>query len=232
MKTARCILVFLFAITAANAEKFSVVRTRLPRNERGELELTDEGFRYRSLSGKTNLNLPFAEIRKADLSDPNRIQIETYDRSKFRAGANRSYAFRLEGATLNDNLRRLIADHVARPVIASYPLDSPPTFTIPAYHRDLLGGTNGALEIGPAGIRFVGKAARESRTWPFHAIESIGSPDPFHFRVTTFSETYTFDLKQRLPEQAYLLAWRQIYTSANVAHALGVPCSHSCEHTK
>lgn len=214
MKTARCVLAVLFAITAANAEKFSVVRTRLPRNEPGELEITAEGFAYTSLSGKTNLKLPFGGIRKADLSDPNRIRIETYDRSKIRAGANRVYTFHLKGATLNDHLRRFVAEHVARPAIASYPLDSEPGYTIPAYHRNLLGGTSGTLEIGRAGIRFVSTAAKESRTWPFHDIESIGSPDPFHFRVSTYSETYTFDLKQRLPEEAYLLAWQHIYGNA------------------
>jgi len=41
-----------------------------------------------------------------------------------------------------------------------------------------------------------------SQTGKYSEIQTIGGSDPFSFRVTTLAETFTFDLKDRLAEDA------------------------------
>ncbi len=67
------------------------------------------------------------------------------------------------------------------------------------------------LSIGSAGIQFASKRGKDSRTWLYRDIQTIGTSDPFHFRVTSYAETFTFDLKERLPKAAYDLAWQAVY---------------------
>ena len=86
-------------------------------------------------------------------------------------------------------------------------------FTVPAYHRRSLGGVHGSLEIGPEAIRFVAEKQADSRTWLYRDIESIGNADPFHFRVSTYAETYMFDVKERLAPEAYEYAWQRVYAA-------------------
>ena len=91
-------------------------------------------------------------------------------------------------------------------------MDSPSRTPIASpRHRGVLSGSHGTLIIGSAGIEFASKKAKDSRTWLYRDIQTIGTPDPFRFRVTTYAETFTFDLKERLPDEAYRLAWREVY---------------------
>ena len=41
---------------------------------------------------------------------------------------------------------------------------------------------------------------------------------PFHFRLTTYAETYNFDLKQRLSAEDYRSIWRGVYSQASESH--------------
>lgn len=196
---------------AATPFHFAVYRTKLPRHEPGQLIITDAGVNYRSENGKTSLTLPFLDIREADLSDPTRITLTTYDILKRRLGGRRTETFRLQEGTHGEELARYFAERLKRPVIGAYAVPNPAAVELPAYHRHLVGGSHGTLTIGPGGISFASKKTTEPRTWLYRDIESIGTSDPFHFRVTTYAETFTFDLKERLPEEAYRLAWQKVY---------------------
>ena len=70
---------------------------------------------------------------------------------------------------------------------------------------------HGKLQIGSNSIRFVTANKTDSRTWLYRDMDTIGSMAPFHFRVSTPVETYNFDLKERLPADAYQLAWYRLY---------------------
>ena len=48
-------------------------------------------------------------------------------------------------------------------------------------------------------------------TWLYSEMKTIGGSDPFNFRLTSLAETYTFDLKQPLPKEAYEVLWRRVY---------------------
>ena len=72
-------------------------------------------------------------------------------------------------------------------------------------------GAHGKLEIGPEFIRFATEKSADSRTWLYRHVQTIGNSDPFHFRLSTFAETYMLDLKERLPPEAYDHAWERVY---------------------
>lgn len=212
MRTA--IVMLLMAATglyAAEPLALRVLREKLGRDESGRLEVSDSGVVYTADNGKTTLQFDFADIRTADLSDPRAIRIETYDVLKRKIGGRRVYTFRLSDAIRDDRLIRFFVARLNRPVVGYYAESAPVRFKTLAYHRHRLGGCSGTVEIGSDAIRFVGLKSGESRTWLYRDVESIGSPDPFHLRVTTFAETYTFDLKERLPAEAYESMWQRVY---------------------
>ncbi len=196
--------------------EFSVVRVRsaiglpLPKKEAGHLIFSESGASYGSQNGKTSVQLPYSDIREADVSDPRKIRLETYDILKRNPLEHRSYEFRLDKDHGSD-LAKFLAERLKRPVIGAYDVSSEVRFNVPAYHRHLFGGAHGVLEIGPDGIQFKTETKADSRTWLFRDIQTIGSSGPFNFRISTESETYNFDLKERLPERAYDFAWSTLY---------------------
>jgi hypothetical protein len=196
---------------AAGPFHFEVFRTKLPRNEPGALDMNEGGISYRSDDGKTEYALPFADIREADVSVPGRIRLRTFDVTKRRLGGNKELVFRLREGAQDEALGHFLAEHLVRPVVGSYGLSQKNAYQIPAYHRGALSGSHGTLTIGSTGIEFSSKKEKDSRTWLYRDIQTVGTPDPFRFRVTTYVETFTFDLKERLPEEAYRLAWQEVY---------------------
>lgn len=196
--------------------EFSVARARsafgLPslRKERGHLIFSDSGVTYKSRNGRTSIEIRYADIREADVSDPRKIRLETYDILKRNPLEHRSYEFHLD-EDHGSGLARFLAEHVKRPVMGAYNVDSEGRFSVPAYHRHLFGGAHGVVEIGPDGIQFKTERKADSRTWLYRDIQTLGSAGPFNFRISTESETYNFDLKERLPERAYDLAWSKLY---------------------
>lgn len=221
----------LAIVTAAIADdqpsafEFSTVRVRsavgvpipkplakkpLAKKEHGRLSFSDSGVSYRSQDGKTSFEIPYRDIREADVSDSRKIRLKTYDILKRNPFEHRSYEFRLnEGHGLD--LARFLAERLKRPVIGLYDVGAEAQFRVPAYHRHVFGGAPGVIEIGPDGIQFKTERVADSRTWLYRDIQTIGSPGPFSFRITTETETYNFDLKERLPEGAYDLAWSTLY---------------------
>jgi hypothetical protein len=202
-------LLFVAGLTAAPLE-FAVSRKRLLRDEPGQLTVAASGVHYESSDGKTSIEIPLEDIRRADLSDPKAVSFQTYDR-KFLD--RRVYTFGLASKDHREELARFLVDNLKRPVIAGYALQAEVAFRILAYHRRGLSGSHGTVEIAADGIRFVSGRAVDSRTWLYRDIESIGSAGPFHFRITTDAETYSFDLKERLATEAYEFAWQRVYAS-------------------
>jgi hypothetical protein len=220
-------------VTGANAAdefRYQVFRSKFPRDEAGQLEISRAGVAYRSDNGKTKLQIRLVDILEADLSDPKAIRLETYDVVKRRLTGRRTHTFRLREGKHDEVLVRFLVDSIPRPVIGSYGSASSGAFEIWAYHRHRLGGCHGKLQISAENIRFASENPEDSRTWLYIDMETIGTMTPFHFRVTTLAETYNFDLKERLPEGAYRLAWQQLYrlpAGVSVPAALGGPASVS-----
>jgi hypothetical protein len=195
--------------------QYDVVRSKsAQKDEPGQLRIDTSGIEYRSTNGKTSIRLPFIDVYEMDVSNPLAIRMETYEMLKRKLSGHRSYVFRLRSSRAveeNDRLTQFLSERIRRPLLRSQTIEASPEFEIPAYHRHVLNGCNGTLQITPEGIRFVSTKEDHSRTWKYSEIETIGGPDPFSFRATTLAETFTFDLKDRLPKEAYELVWQRVY---------------------
>ena len=195
--------------------QYEVLRSKpLKRDEPGRLQITASGVDYRAVKGKTSIRLPFVDIREMNISDPSVIRIETYEMLKRKLSGRRTYVFRLPSPRAieeNENLVRFLSVKLSRPLLASYRIAAKPEYEIPAYHRHVVSGCNGSIQISPEGIRFLSALEEHSRTWLYSEIKTIGGSDPFSFRLTTLTETYTFDLKQPLPKEAFEVVWRRVY---------------------
>jgi hypothetical protein len=212
MRRAVVLLLFSVAAFAADSFQFAVWHVRpLWPDERGQLDIGASGVSYQSDDGKTSLRIVWEDVREADVSDPKAIRLETYDRLKRKAGERRAYTFRLRDGEHSDELARFLSARLSAPVLGSYATPEPARFTIAAYHRHALGGAHGKLEIGPESVRFVTEKTADSRTWLYRDIQTIGNSDPFHFRLSTYAETYMLDLEERLTREAYDYAWERVY---------------------
>lgn len=207
------ILISTAGVNAADSFEYSVFRDRLPRKEAGRLTISDAGVSYRSDHRKTVIDIPLLKIFKADLSDPKAIRITTYDIMKQRLLGRQVHVFRLRHGAHDEGLARFLAGAVQRPVVGSFGLALQPEFVIRAYHRHRLGGCHGTIQIGEAGIGFLSGKPNDSRTWLYRDVETVGTMNAFHFRVTTLAETFNFDLQERLPEAVYADTARRIYLS-------------------
>ena len=217
-------IVWLMLVSAAGAEasdrfEFTVFRDHLPRKEAGRLVISLAGVSYRSDHSKTAIDIPLLNVFQADVSDPKVIRIETYDIVKRELLGRQAHVFRLRGSVHDERLARFLSTALQRPVIGAFLPAPPPEASIRAYHRHRLGGCHGTIQIDAEAIRFVSDRPEDSRTWLYRDLETLGTMNPFHFRVSTLAETFNFDLKERLPEAAYDLAVRRVYSlpSATVA---------------
>jgi hypothetical protein len=206
-----CLLAFGSTLSAQDVFRYPVELKRFPRSERGEIMVDNTGVSYKSEDGKRSIHVAPINIHEADVSDPRRIRIETYQNLKRKFLGRQSYTFRLRETEHGPELARFLAALLKRPVVGFR--DQPAqgeTYEIPAYHRHRFGGCNGTLRINAAGIQFVSDKAGDSRSWPYSEIETVGTMNTFHFRVSTLNETYNFDLKDRLEQAAYNLSFKAV----------------------
>jgi len=82
---------------------------------------------------------------------------------------------------------------------------------IPAHHRTWAGGSNGTLRLKDDGIDYVTENGRDSRSWRWADIQTLGNPNPYELRVTAFREIVEFDLKQPLSRSAFERMWDRLY---------------------
>ena len=209
------LIAVFFALTtnlwADDTFRYSVYLERLPRDEKGELVIDQRAISYKSEDGKRTIQVLLGDIYEADVSRPREIQIETYDILKRKVIGRRVYSFKLREGEHSPDLARFLATHLKRPVVGF--LASPPQgeiYELPAYHRHRFGGCHGKLRIDASGIQFVSDRAQDSRTWSYSEIETVGTMNEFHFRVSSLNETSNFDLKERLPAAAYNLSFRSV----------------------
>lgn len=206
------LLVSTVGAHAADSFEFSVFRDHLPRKEAGRLMISDDGVSYQSENQKTKIDVPLLNMFQVDVSDPKVIRIETYDILKQRLLGRRVHVFRLVNSVHDDALSRFLSKTLQRPVVGAFGPAPQPEAVIRAYHRHRLGGCHGTIRIDSDGIRFVSHRTEDSRTWLYRDLATIGTMNPFHFRVSTLAETFNFDLKERLSETAYDLTARRVYS--------------------
>lgn len=212
MKLTKILCLVLMPIAGALAQEqfdFPVERVRTLRDRPGELHIDAQGISFRSKGAKANVEIKMQDLRTASVADPRALRFETYEVSKWKPTERHEYTFRASSDAPLDVLALFLSNRVYRPVVGHYWNGS--QFEIPAFHRRAFNGANGTLRIGEESIQFLSDKEADARTWLYRDIETIGRPDAFRFRVTTNRETYVVELKDKLPEAAYELAWSKVY---------------------
>lgn len=204
-------LLLAFGLVAPAAETFDlkVTLVRALRDQKGALHIDSDGIVFRSDDGKTRIAVALPEIREADVADPRRLRFGLYGVRTFEPSDRVEYVFRGAPDAPVEGLAQFLAGRLRRPVVGHYQAGS--KFRVAAFHRRMLRGSNGTLEIGDDAIRFESEQPADSRTWLYRDIGTIGRPDAFRFRVTTNRETYVLELKDDLPDAAFDWAWKKVY---------------------
>lgn len=213
MRLTKLFCLFLLPVAGAFAqEQFDVPveRIRILRTQAGELHIDAQGVSFRSKDGKTNVEIEMQNLRTVSVADPRDLRFETYEVRKWKPIERREYTFRASSGAPLDALAQFLSGRIHRPVVGHYSATA--RFEVPAFHRRAFRGAHGTLTIGEESIQFLSDQEADARTWLYRDIETIGRPDSFRFRVTTNRETYVVELKDKLPDAAYELAWSKVYT--------------------
>ncbi len=168
--------------------------------EKGDLSIGVDGIEFRSGKGNTMI-LHYLEVQSFLLT-PRSLTIETYqNRKRYLPGVER-YRFDLTD-TVPPKVAAELAKEVKRPSQNAVPDPTAQGITIPAHHRTVRGGTNGTLRLRDGGIDYVTGASGDSRSWRWADLQTLSAPDPYHLLVFGYRDTYTFDLKEILPQPLY-----------------------------
>ena len=169
-------------------------------SKKGDLLVGANGIEFRSGKGQT-LKLPYLEVQTFHLS-PHSLVIETYqNRKKHMPGVERLRFDMTE--SVSPQVAADLAKEVQRPSQNAVPDPTVQGIVIPAHHRSLAGGTNGILRFRDGGIDYVTGAPDDSRSWRWADLQTLSSPDPYHLLAFGYRDTYSFDLKELLPQSLY-----------------------------
>jgi len=169
-------------------------------SKKGDLLVGANGIEFRSGKGQT-LKLPYLEVQTFHLS-PHSLVIETYqNRKKHMPGVERLRFEMTE--SVSPQVAADLTKEVQRPSQNAVPDPAAQGIVIPAHHRSLAGGTNGILRFRDGGIDYVTGAPDDSRSWRWADLQTLSSPDPYHLLAFGYRDTYSFDLKELLPQSLY-----------------------------
>jgi hypothetical protein len=175
----------------------------------GTLAFNARGVEFQAAKGKL-LHWSFEEIQTFKLL-PHRFQLTGYANRQWHLQGERSFLFDLKSSVPPEVAARL-ARRVGKPVKNGDPsADAPAITTLPARHRTRGGGTNGVLRFRNEGIDYVTADGRGARSWRWQDIQTIANPDPYHFRVGGYRETFSFELKEPMTKELFDRLWSDVY---------------------
>lgn len=175
----------------------------------GTLVINDQGVEFRPNKGSP-LRWPYVEIQSFHLS-AKRLDLETYQNRSWHLSGDREFHFSLTD-TVPPAVAEAFALHVQKPAENGRPDPNASSFaSIPARHRTFGGGTNGVLHFRKDGIDYVTAKGRGSRSWRWSDIQTIANPDPFHFRIQGYRETFEFELKKPMSRELFDRVWDAVY---------------------
>ncbi|HEV2385632.1 MAG TPA: hypothetical protein VGS20_00100 [Candidatus Acidoferrales bacterium] len=180
------------------------------RSTKGTLIFGETGVVFRPAKGAT-LRWPFAEIQTFDLLTPRRLVLRDYQNRSWHRHGERSFWFDL-GTPMPPAVAAALASRVGKPARNGDPDPAAPSFAaIPARHRTFWGGTNGTLLFGAGGIEYATTTGEGGRSWRWSDIDTLANPDPYHFTLTGYRETFDFELKEPMAGPLFDRLWDYVY---------------------
>lgn len=174
----------------------------------GTLIFDQTGIHFQPSKG-TPLDWTFPEVQTFYLTSRELTLTSYTNRGRHLPGV-KTFRFTLASAVPPPVAAELAA-RVGKPSRNGDPDRSLPAFaTIPVRHSTLLGGSNGILRLRHDGIDYV-TTGLDSRSWRWADIQTIANPDPYHFCISGYRETFEFELKQPMSQTLFDRLWDHIY---------------------
>ena len=175
----------------------------------GTLVINEQGVEFIPKKGPP-LRWSYEEVQSFRLT-AHRLDLKTYQNRSWNLSGDREFHFRLTNA-VPPAVAEAFARGVQKPVENGRPDPEASGFaSLPARRRTFGGGTNGVLQFRNTGIDYVTTGGRGSRSWRWSDIETIANPDPYHFRVQGYRETFEFELKQPMSRKLFDHLWDAVY---------------------
>ncbi|HLI30821.1 MAG TPA: hypothetical protein VKV79_06965 [Terriglobia bacterium] len=176
---------------------------------RGMITFGADGIVFRPLKGKPQ-RWSFIEIHTFRVTR-HELTLRSYRNRAWHLPGEESFRFALSHP-VPPAVAAKLAESVGKPSENSDPNPSLPSFAvIPARHSTALDGTNGDLRFRQAGIDYVTSSKHGSRSWRWADIQTIARPDPYHFRVGGYRETFDFELKRPMSRVLFDRLWDYQY---------------------
>ena len=182
----------------------------------GRLSATDREIQYEATDGKHSRTWAYIDIQKLDVASPTRLVLKTFESQSWKKlEKDKVFDFSLIEGKVTPEQQEFLRAKLSRPMVARLVEKGETSTLLPVRHRHSLGGCEGQLSVEGDRLIYLTDHASDNRAWKLRDIETIGSPDPYHLRVTTYNETFTFDLKSPLDSKIYDSLWKKIYRLEN-----------------
>ena len=182
----------------------------------GKLIANEREIRYEATDGKHPQTWAYIDIQKLDVASPTRLVLKTFESHSWkRLERDKVFEFSLLEGKLGPDQQEFLRAKLSRPMVARLVEKTASSTLLLVRHRHRLGGCEGQLSVEQDRLMYLTDHSSDNRVWKLRDIETLGSPDPYHLRVTTYNETFTFDLKSPLDPKVYDSLWKKIYRFEN-----------------
>src|SRR5262249_47361289 len=207
------LLLMMGTLLRADSLEYNVKHDHTLRSCQGKLTMADQEIRYEASDGKHSQAWSYIDIQKLDVVSPTQIILKAFESASWKkVGKDKTFEFKLTEGQLTVADQEFLRSKLSRPMVARLTDHKEKTLSaIPVRHRHRVGGCQGHLQVEEDRLVYSSDRSNDNRIWKLSEIETIGSPDPYHFRVTTYNETFTFDLKSPLDSKIYDRLWKKIY---------------------
>ena len=210
--TSLVIGLMLTAVCLAEPFDFRVKHDHTLGSCEGKLIAGDREIRYEATDGKHSHTWAYIDIQKLDVASPTRLVLKTFQSQSWKKlERDKVFDFSVVEGKLTPEHQEFLRAKLSRPMVARLVEKADGSALLPVRHRHSLGGCEGQLSVEEDRLIYLTDHASDNRAWKLRDIETIGSPDPYHLRVTTYNETFTFDLKSPLDPKVYDSLWKRIY---------------------
>ena len=197
----------------ANSLEYGVRHDHALGSCQGKLVVSDREIRYEASDGKHSQSWPYIDIQKIDVVSATQLTLKTFKSTRWKKlGKDEALEFSLIEGQLTAANQEFLRSKLSRPMVAR--LTEPKEATsaaFPVRHRHRVGGCEGHIQVEEDRLAYSTDRSNDNRVWKLSEIETIGSPDPYHLRVTTYNETFTFDLKAPLDSKIHDSLWKKVY---------------------
>jgi hypothetical protein len=206
----------LTEVCSAEPFEFRVKHDHTLGSCNGTLIATDREIRYEATDGKHSRTWAYIDIQKLDVASPTRLVLKTFQSESWKKfEKDKVFDFSLIEDKLAPEQQEFLRAKLSRPIVAHLVEKANNSILLLVRHRHRLGGCEGQLSVEEERLIYLTDHASDNRVWRLGEIETIGSPDPYHLRVATYNETFTFDLKSPLDPKIYDSLWKKIYRFEN-----------------